>query len=436
MLLKQDQALNQDSYYEAGVRRPAAPPALEGRIDADVCVVGAGLTGLSAALELASRGYSVAVLEARKVGWGASGRNGGQVIVGFGHGGEDTIEAQFSAADARRAWDISMQGLELMQQRIARHAIDCDYVPGYLNLAVNARKARALQARVEHMARVYDHRQQWIPRAELGGWIASARYHGAAFDPFSGHLHPLKYTLGLAAAARTAGVRLFEDTPVIGLDSGDSPTVRTARGAVKCRFVVLAANAYLGEYDKGIAPRLTRRFLPVVTYTVATEPMAPERADALIRHRAAAGDTNHLLDYFRVSADHRLLFGGGDSQSAATAKPIHRPHAAAPAGSVSAAGRPLHRPCLGRLRRRQPEPGAGFRPARIERLLRPGLLRPRTGAERHGRQADRRGSDRAGRTLRPDGTPAAPRLSRWHLAAPAGARPCHDLLPAARPAVS
>lgn len=317
MLLKQDQALNQDSYYEAGVRRPAALPALEGRIDADVCVVGAGLTGLSAALELASRGYSVAVLEARKVGWGASGRNGGQVIVGFGHGGEDTIEAQFSAADARRAWDISMQGLELMQQRIARHAIDCDYVPGYLNLAVNARKARALQARVEHMARVYDHRQQWIPRAELGGWIASPRYHAAAFDPFSGHLHPLKYTLGLAAAARTAGVRLFEDAPVIGLDRGDSPTVRTARGAVKCRFVVLAANAYLGEYDKGIAPRLARRFLPVVTYTVATEPMAPERADALIRHRAAAGDTNHLLDYFRVSADHRLLFGGGDSQSAA-----------------------------------------------------------------------------------------------------------------------
>lgn len=317
MLLKQDQALNQDSYYEAGVQRPPASPALEGHIDADVCVVGAGLTGLSAALELASRGYSVAVLEARKVGWGASGRNGGQVIVGFGQGGEDTIEAQFSAADARRAWDISMQGLALMQQRIARHAIDCDYVPGYLNLAVSARKARALEARVEHMARAFGHRQQWIPRAEVGDWIASPRYQGAAFDPLSGHLHPLKYTLGLAAAARSAGVRLFEETPVIGLDRGDSPTVRTARGEVRSRFVVLAANAYLGEYDAGIAPKLARRFLPVVTYTVATEPMEPARADALIRQRAAAGDTNHLLDYFRVSADHRLLFGGGDSQSAA-----------------------------------------------------------------------------------------------------------------------
>lgn len=317
MLLKRDQALNEGSYYEAGVRRPSPAPALEGRIDADVCVVGAGLTGLSAALELALRGYSVAVLEARRVGWGASGRNGGQVIVGFGEGGEDTIEAQFSAADARHAWDISMQGLALMQQRIARYAIDCDYVPGYLNLAVSARKARALEARVEHMARVFGHRQQWIPRAEVGDWIASPRYHGAAFDPLSGHLHPLKYTLGLAAAARTAGVRLFEDTPVIGLDRGASPTVRTARGEVKSKFVVLAANAYLGEYDAGIAPKLARRFLPVVTYTVATEPMAPERADALIRHRAAAGDTNHVLDYFRVTADHRLLFGGGDSQSAA-----------------------------------------------------------------------------------------------------------------------
>lgn len=312
-MLLHEQELLRGSYYEASATRPAPAPPLAGRLSVDVCVVGAGYAGLSAALELAERGYSVAVLEAQTVGWGASGRNGGQVIAGYGHGGEDTYEAQLAPADVRRAWDISMEGLQLLQQRIARHAIACDYTAGYLSLAVNARKARALQQRVEHMAEHYGHEQQWISPQEIAQWVASARFHAAAYDPASGHLHPLKYALGLAAAARAAGVQLHEHTAALRITPGDAPVVQTAQGEVACRYAVLAGNVYLQAFGPALAPKLGRRILPVLTYMVATEPMHRERADALIRHRAAASDTNYVLDYFRLSADHRLLFGGGDS---------------------------------------------------------------------------------------------------------------------------
>lgn len=328
-LLQNETELTQGSYYEASVNRPAAAAALTGHISVDVCVVGAGYAGLATALELAERGYSVALLEARTVGWGASGRNGGQVIAGFGHGGEDTIEAQLAPADVRRAWDISMEGLHWLQQRITRHAIACDYTPGYLSLAVNARKARTLQQRIEHMARHYGHGQQWIGPQDIGRWVASTRFHAGAFDPASGHLHPLKYALGLAAAARKAGVQLFEDTPALRIEHGAQPVVRTAHGTVACRHVVLAGNVYLNAFGQALVPRLARRILPVLTYMIATEPMGQARADALIRQRAAASDTNYVLDYFRLSADHRLLFGGGDS---------HRP---APLPQVAAGMRRL-----------------------------------------------------------------------------------------------
>jgi len=322
MLLQKEDELTRASYYEASARRLPASPALAERIAADVCVVGAGYAGLSAALELAERGYSVTVLEARQVGWGASGRNGGQVIAGFGHAGEDAIEAQFGPADARRAWDISMQGLQLLRERLQRHAIDCDFVPGYLSLAVNARKARALEKRVQHMQQHYGHAQQWIAPAEIGHWVASQRFHAGAFDPQSGHLHPLKYCLGLAAAARSAGVLIFENSAVTRVERGGKPLVKTAHGEVACRFVVLAGNVYLNEFGQPLAPELGRRIMPVGTYIIATEPMGRERADALIRQRAAISDTNFVLDYFRLSADHRLLFGGGESYSTATPRKL------------------------------------------------------------------------------------------------------------------
>jgi len=318
MVAPQEFELTRNSWYEASVVRPPAAPPLAGRITADVCVVGGGYAGLSAALELAERGYAVALLEAQQVGWGASGRNGGQALAGYGFAGQEAIEVQLSTEEARRAWAISDEAMQLLRVRIDRHAIDCDYVPGHLILATSARKAWELEAWAHRVAHAYDYPVQSIGPAEIGGWIASKRFHAGVFDPNSGHLHPLKYCLGLAAAARAAGVSIFENSAAIRIERGDTPVVGTAAGEVACRFVVLAGNVYLGEFGKRVAPELAPRIMPVGTYIVATEPMDPARANALIRQRAAAHDNNLILDYFRLTADNRLLFGGGESYSTRT----------------------------------------------------------------------------------------------------------------------
>ncbi|MBV8633026.1 MAG: FAD-binding oxidoreductase [Burkholderiaceae bacterium] len=315
MLLAKDDKLSA-SYYEASVTRPAPLPHLTGSMRADVCVVGGGLAGLSAALELAARGYSVALLEARRIGWGASGRNGGQALVGFAS--DDAVEAQLPADDARRAWHLTVEGLDLLRQRIATHKITCDFVPGYLSLAVSAGKARALDQWIDHVGRAYDYPLQRVTKQDVGQWIASKRFHSGAYDPNSGHLHPLKYTLGLAEAVRAAGVQIFENSPVTDIARGAKPVLKTAQGQVECDYVVMAGNVYIGEFAKELAPDLPPRIMPVGTYITATEPMDKDRADALIRHRAAVCDTNFVLDYFRLTTDNRMLFGGRVSYSTAT----------------------------------------------------------------------------------------------------------------------
>jgi gamma-glutamylputrescine oxidase len=285
-------------------------------------VVGGGYAGLSAALELAQRGYSVVLLEAQRVGWGASGRNGGQAIVGFGSDGECAIEKQFSRQDARRAWDVSVEGVRLLRERIAQHSIDCDFRAGYLSLAVKQRKSGALRRWMDHVTAAYGYPLQWIAPGDIGGWLASSRFHSGVFDAGSGHLHPLKYCLGLARAAQAAGARIHENSAVFVVERGGRPLVKKAQGQRSCQFVVLAGNVYLGEYGDDIAPEVAARIMPVGTYMIATEPMAPQRADALMRGRPAASDTNFVLDYFRLSADHRLLFGGADSYSAAAPRDV------------------------------------------------------------------------------------------------------------------
>jgi gamma-glutamylputrescine oxidase len=313
LLLKKELGVIENSYYEASVVRPPPSPPLSERIATDICVVGGGYAGLSAAIELAARGYSVTLLEAQRIGWGSSGRNGGQIIVGFGFDGECAIEKQLPAEDARRAWDVSVEGLELLRDRIKQYAIDCDYAPGFMYLAVKESKSKKLRRWMDHVARAYSYPLQWIESPELGNWIASDRFHSGVFDAASGHLHPLKYCLGLAAAARAAGVRIYENSAVYFVERGDKPCVKTAQGEVVCRFLVLAGNVYLGEYGDDIAPELTARIMPVGTYMIATEPMGKDRADALMPRRTAVSDTNFVLDYFRLSADHRLLFGGGET---------------------------------------------------------------------------------------------------------------------------
>jgi len=295
------------SYYAATAPSGAPFARLSGSASADVCVVGGGIAGCSAALALAERGYQVVLLEAQRVGWGASGRSGGQVIFGLSAEQAD-LEQWVGFEDARRIWDISLAGIALLRQRIERHRIDCDWVSGEMFAAIKPRQWRALQAWQHDLAHKYDYRgTRLIERGELCDLLASSRYMGALFDPLCGHLHPLRYTLGLARAAAEAGVLIHEDSRVLRFErSAGKIQVQTANGTVSCRQLLLAGNAWLGA----LVPVMQRKLMSIASYVVATQPLGEERAAALIRNNAAVSDMNWILDYFRRSGDHRLLFGG------------------------------------------------------------------------------------------------------------------------------
>ncbi|MEY2683896.1 MAG: hypothetical protein RJA09_1040 [Pseudomonadota bacterium] len=319
-ILRSDTQLNQNSYYEASVQRPAPAPALQGVMVADTVVVGAGFAGLSAAIELAQRGHRVVVLEAERVGTGASGRNGGQAIVGYASG-QGVFEQQLGRADARRAWDMSLAAVRLIDARTARFGIDCDWVRGYLYVADSPRKARALLKDLEVQERDYGLVCEVATGPGVHRLIGTDRYHAAAYEAVSGHLHPLKYALGLAAAALSLGVQVFEDSPAVGLSQGpQGVVVRTPQGEVRAGHAVLAGNCTLAEHAPQLAPRLAPRVMPVGTYIIATEPLDPDLCARLMPRNAAVCDNNFVLDYFRLSADRRLLFGGRVSYTTRTPK--------------------------------------------------------------------------------------------------------------------
>jgi gamma-glutamylputrescine oxidase len=312
-LLSADRELTRHSYYAATAVRGEGYPALEGDAACDIAIVGGGLAGLSAAIELAQRGHSVRVLEARQVGFGASGRNGGQAIHGLACDiGE--IEQQLGADEARRVFDMSVEALDLIHSRCRQFGIDADWQDGFLGVAVNDRKARELLAGAEHLATRYAYPMVVATGAQVRQWIDSPRYVAAVHDTKSGHLHPLKYTLGLARAAAQLGVRIHEDTSVSGLEPGQRTALLTRKGRVTARQVLLAGNVYL----QGIAPQLESRIMPVGTYIVASEPVGDATARQLIPSLSAVCDNNFVLDYFRFAADSSLLYGGRVSYSTAT----------------------------------------------------------------------------------------------------------------------
>ena len=298
------------SWYAASAPDFPAQPALEGVLKADVCILGAGITGLSTAIELAEAGLSVVVLEAQRVGWGASGRSGGQAIFGFGCD-QSKITQAVGLADSKRLFDWSLEGLELIKQRCTQYGIDCDWRDIHAHVPIKPRHITELKSWQQDLAENFDYPLQWWDREQLQAVMPNQRYLGALVDPNSGHLHPLKYTQGLARATLALGVRIFEQSKVTQLVRGDRPVFKTARGEVHCDFAVLAGNAYV----HGIAPELDDKIMPVGTYIGATEPLGEARAKALISNDMAVADVNWALDYFRLSADHRLLFGGRASYS-------------------------------------------------------------------------------------------------------------------------
>lgn len=320
-LLETDRELTRDSYYVATAPRSLDFAPLREQVTADVAIVGGGLAGLSAAIELADRGLSVVLLEASQVGAGASGRNGGQAIHGLACD-QSTIEEQLGMDEARRIWGMSLEALDLIRARCERFGIDCEWQDGYLGLATSERKGRDLQAWAERMASHYDYPMRWIAPGDIQQWIASPRFHAGVHDPRSGHLHPLKYCLGLSRAAHSLGVRIYEHSPVTRMQQGQTVELGCAEGSVRAKQVLLAGNVYLQEYAPELAEKLAPRIMPVGTYIVCSEPMDKARVDALIPSRSAVCDTNFVLDYFRPTADQRLLYGGRVSYSTVTPRSL------------------------------------------------------------------------------------------------------------------
>ena len=304
------------SYYAASAHAASDRAELESSVDCDVCVVGGGIAGCSTALHLAERGYKVVLLDEYRVGWGASGRSGAQAIHGVASG-QTKLERLIGAAAARTVWDVSVEGLALMRDLISRHRIDCDWTDGYLLAAVKQRHLHELHTEIEELQNKLGYTSvRYVPREELRSILGTSRYVGALHDSYSGHLHPLNYTLGLAAAAASNGVKIFEGTRAVGFrqasgTSGATVRIRTPRGEVRAHDLVLCGNVYLGD----TAPALATKIIPIGSHIVATEPLGAQRARELITNNAAVCDMNWVLDYYRCSADHRLLFGGRVSHS-------------------------------------------------------------------------------------------------------------------------
>lgn len=304
------------SYY-AATAHPAPPrPELAGQERADVCVVGGGIAGCSAALDLASRGYRVVLLEARRVGWGASGRSGGQAIFGFG-ASQDVVVDQVGPEAARLMWDVSVEALALLRHRVEEHRIDCDLHWGHLHVATKERQRRELEALHAELGERYGYAgTRMLDRPDVEALLATRRYCAGLYDPGSGHLHPLNYTLGLARAAETAGARIFEASRVRSVRHGGTVRLSTSAGHVDADHVIFSRGGYLD----GVRTVADWRVMPVGTYVVATQPLGEARIRELVRENVAVADVNFVLDYFRCSADHRLLFGGRVSYSGIDAR--------------------------------------------------------------------------------------------------------------------
>jgi gamma-glutamylputrescine oxidase len=299
------------SYYAATANRDIAYPPLHGGVRADVCVIGGGYTGLSAALHLRERGYDVVLLEAERIGWGASGRNGGQVGTGQRRP-QSELEQNLGTGHARLLWDLSLEAVKLVGDMISRHGIDCDLAPGVLHLGWKARDEAAYHQEIEHLSRHYGYeRMRFVPRDEARALCGSEVFKAGLLDEGSTHLHPLNYALGLAAAAEKAGVRMHEGARVLSYAGNDRVRVKTAQGEVDAAHVVLACNGYLG----GLEPRVAGKIMPINNFIIATEPLDEATAASINPQNLGMQDSRFVINYWRLSRDRRLLFGGGENYS-------------------------------------------------------------------------------------------------------------------------
>ena len=291
------------SYYAATVNRVTDYAPLDGAQIADVCVIGAGFTGISTALHLAERGYNVHVVEANRVGWGATGRNGGQIIGGISAQGK--IAKRLGSDGERFMWEMGWAGHDIIRDRVERYEIDCDLKWGYLDVAIKQRHLRDQRAEWETLEKYdfpYEHRL--LSRDETIAAIGTEAYIGALLNMGNGHLHPLNLCIGEAQAAVSLGATIYEQSPVLKVEHGDKPRVITAGGSVTADTVVIAGNAY-----HHVEPGLRGIMFPVNSFILATSPLSDEQVSILNPGDLAVCDPNFVLQYFRLTADKRLLFG-------------------------------------------------------------------------------------------------------------------------------
>jgi len=298
-----------DSWYAASADRELAFPLLQGESTADVCIIGGGYTGLSTAIHLRERGYSVVLLEANKVAWGASGRNGGHVGVGQ-RADQDKLENMLGMEHAQALWKIAVESVDTVADLITRFNIDCELKRGNMHVATRASENEELRGHAEHLQTVYNYQEiRYAEPSEVAQLTSGKGFHGATIDTRSKHLHPLKYAQGLAQAAISLGATIFEKSRVLSYTEGTEVRVKTAAGEVKAKYLVLACNGYLEKLE----PRSAGRIMPINNFMLATEPLGEELARQLIRNDTSMSDTLFVINYWKLSADNRLLFGGGEN---------------------------------------------------------------------------------------------------------------------------
>jgi gamma-glutamylputrescine oxidase len=297
------------AFYAASADAALAFPPLAGDTSADVAIIGGGYTGLSAALHLAERGVDVALVEAQRVGWGASGRNGGQL-----HSGQrmdqDYLEQIVGLYAAKELWKMAEEAKALFHELRQRHAIDCEWRPGLIEAVHKKRLIPREREYVERLHTVYGYEPaSWLDRAGVSDRIGTDVYEGGRFDATAGHLHPLKWAQGIARAAANRGARIYEGTPAVRLTEGAARGVVTKAGTVKADVVILAGNGLLSGIDRDTEARV----LPIVNYVLATEPIGAGKPGGILHGGEAVSDTRFVVYYFRPSPDGRLLFGGGET---------------------------------------------------------------------------------------------------------------------------
>jgi gamma-glutamylputrescine oxidase len=295
------------SYYAATATPLDAFPVHQGQTTADICIVGGGYMGLSAALHLAEAGHDVVLIEAHRVGFGASGRNGGQV--GSGQRlDQQTLEKMAGRENARRLWDLAEDAKALVKGLIARHAMPVTFHPGVAHACWTDAEVRETFEDTDHLAKHYNYTQaEKLDQTAIHALIGSKAFKGGAIDRGAGHIHPLNFAIGLARAAHAAGARIFEKTEALSIRHGGKPVVQTTSGAITCNHVILAGNGYIG-----IEPRYAQRVMPINNFIIATEPLGTRARDVLSEPIAVA-DTKFVVNYWRLSDDNRLLFGGAES---------------------------------------------------------------------------------------------------------------------------